>query len=544
MIMYYTLIITQFLAIAVLFGEIIYISLLRPSRFQMEMILLLISTLIMLIGYSVELFATTPESALSGAAVAYIGKPFALLMSLIFVSDYCGRHISKKITIPLSCFSALFPIIVFTNGTTLSHGHHLYYATVNFDINRVFSPLILTRGAFYIVYMIFLISMFASILVVILKSILSKKYRNAKKPLIYIGGMIVCTIAGYLIYLLGITQGYDTTMTGAALGALLLTIVFFKYNLFDMLTYAREHALQNVSTGLLVVNDNNHPVYTNTKIDELNKNGFSLDEMIALPDGKQIVEKLGRVFEIKKAPIEKSDMCYGKTIEIDDITIQHNYNIQLEHDVATRTKEIQDIQRSVLASFAGIVEARDNSTGTHIKRMSRYVELIARSLAKSGKYLDVLTEEYLTSLVDVAPLHDIGKLAIPDVILLKPAKLTNEEFEIMKTHSKEGARIIRECLEAVERPEYVNLAVNVANFHHEKWNGEGYPNHLKGSEIPICARIVAVADVYDAIRSERCYKPAMNKEDALKVILDGKGTHFDPDVVDAFVNVLSSIEAV
>ena len=139
-------------------------------------------------------------------------------------------------------------------------------------------------------------------------------------------------------------------------------------------------------------------------------------------------------------------------------------------------------------------------------------------------------------------MHDIGKIVIPDCILLKPGKLTPEEFDVIKTHTTEGARLIKECFAGVERPEYVEMAETVARSHHEKWNGTGYPEKLAGEEIPLPARIVAVADVYDALRSVRCYKLPMPAEEARSIILEGKGAHFDPDVVDAFMNIVDQVE--
>lgn len=539
----FVLLITQYLSIIALIVEIIYISSLKPSKYQCQMILILCSTLIMLFGYTFELNVTDARSAMIGVSVAYLGKPYVLLLSFLFVANYCDRPISKKISIASSIAVLIFPLILITNGFSKETGHMLYYTTVDINTDNLFSPLVLSRGPLYNLYIAYMVLMFVLILFYICRQFIITKSNNMRHQLFWFFLMYALTIAGYLVYITGLSNGYDTTMTGAALGTFCLTVIFFKYKLFDSLTTAKEHALYNASTGLLVFNENNKIVYSNAKADEYLKSAFSVDELISISNGENIINRKETVYEVQKSPIEKGESKYGSTIEIEDITTQYNYNSRLVAEVNARTKEIRSIQRSVIASFAGIVEARDQSTGEHIKRISSFVELIANSLLENGDYADTLTPGYITRLVEVAPLHDVGKISIPDAILMKPGRLTPEEFDVIKTHSSEGARILREILDGVERPDYVALACDVAKYHHEKWDGSGYPEKRKGDKIPLAARIVAVADVYDAIRSERCYKPAMEREAARQVIIDSSGTHFDPVIVSAFLRVFDNLEA-
>jgi len=541
----FSLVFTQYAAIVIILAEIVYIAYLKPSKYHVEMLILLVSTLIMLVGYSIELNAENVNTALMGASLSYIGKPFALLMSFIFITDYCSRPLPKAVTLPLCLISFVFPLIVFTNGVggAENAGHHLYYATVKFDAARRYSPMIVERGTLYPTYMVYLIALIALTVFYIVRELISTKTREKRSQLWLLFGVIAATLVGYLVYLSGITDGYDTTMTGAAIGTVFMTVVFFKYKLFDSLTLAKEQALHNASNGILVLNESNRPVYTNAKVDGyIANNRFTYDEFSGYPEGEHIVERDNSVYDVSASIITSSGVYYGKTVEISDITEKYRYNEQLEHDVAERTREIRNIQRSIVMSFAGIVEARDSSTGIHIKRMGRIVELVAQDMKKNGLYSDVITEEYLTCLAEVSALHDIGKLKIPDNVLLKPGKLTDEEFELMKTHAAEGAHIIDECLANVERPFYVAMARDVARHHHEKWNGTGYPDKLAGEEIPLCARIVAVADVYDALRSDRCYKPPFDIEQSRRIITDESGSHFDPAVVQAFLNVFPQIE--
>lgn len=198
-------------------------------------------------------------------------------------------------------------------------------------------------------------------------------------------------------------------------------------------------------------------------------------------------------------------------------------------------KQFSDMQFGIITMMADIVENRDDNTGGHIKRTAKYVELIAGELKKRGEYADILTDKYISDMIVAAPLHDIGKIHISDVILNKPGRLTDEEFAIMKTHTTAGEKLLIHAKEELGESGYLDMAVKMAAFHHEWWNGKGYPYNIEGEEIPLCARIMAVADVFDALTAKRCYKSAMPVEKAVSIIKEETGTHFDPVVAEAFL---------
>lgn len=202
------------------------------------------------------------------------------------------------------------------------------------------------------------------------------------------------------------------------------------------------------------------------------------------------------------------------------------------------------MQSSVIESFANMIEARDGITGQHVKHTSAYVRILIYGLKETGLYKDLLTDEYIATVIDVAPLHDIGKIAIMDQILKKNDRLTDEEFEAIKTHPQVGAVIAEDILRGVESDSYIKVAHDIILYHHEKWDGTGYPTGLKGNKIPLCARIMAVADVYDALRSKRSYKESFSKEKSRKIIAEGAGVHFDPDIVRVFQEHIDEIERV
>ena len=203
----------------------------------------------------------------------------------------------------------------------------------------------------------------------------------------------------------------------------------------------------------------------------------------------------------------------------------------------TTSMKIEKIQRGAVAALATVVEERDEDTGGHIIRSGDYVYGLIGKMKKVDKYSNI-SNEYFRNVVLAAPLHDIGKIKIPDVILNKPGKLTPEEYEIIKKHSNYGANIIKKTIYSVENKDYSDVAYNIAKYHHERYDGTGYPEQLKGEDIPLEARIMSLADVYDALISDRVYKKAYPKEQAISIILEGKGTQFDPVLTELFVEMV------
>ena len=185
----------------------------------------------------------------------------------------------------------------------------------------------------------------------------------------------------------------------------------------------------------------------------------------------------------------------------------------------------------VIEDLAAVIETRDESTGEHVARTKAYVGMIARWMQQEDKFRSVLTDDYIGEICNAAPLHDVGKIAVSDLILLKPGRLTEEEFKEIQTHTVKGGKMIRNIFSNLEGDKFLKTAEEIAVSHHEKWNGKGYPNGLKGEEIPLPARIMAVADVFDALVSERVYKAPMPPEEALSLIESESGSHFDPDIV-------------
>lgn len=208
------------------------------------------------------------------------------------------------------------------------------------------------------------------------------------------------------------------------------------------------------------------------------------------------------------------------------------------------SSELIQYHEEVIYAFADVIEGRDGSTGEHVKRTVAYVRLIVDALRENGIYADRLDNEYLDFLMRAAPMHDFGKIAVTDTVLQKPGRLTSDEYEIMKTHTVRGADMIKASLASLEEPGYITIAWQVARHHHERWDGSGYPDGLRGEEIPLCARVVAVADVFDAVSQDRCYRGAMSLDESFAIIEQGAGTQFDPLIAKVFLQLRDKVEAV
>lgn len=268
---------------------------------------------------------------------------------------------------------------------------------------------------------------------------------------------------------------------------------------------------------------------------ECNDSGCELDR-----DGAHYEGHINRFWYGNKAA--------GYFFELENVTDKYRYtrllatyNDNLKLEVEEKTAHINNMQSKILLGMANIVENRDGNTGGHIKRTSQVVEILIDTIKE--QHLLPLEESFCQAVIKAAPMHDLGKIRIDDKILRKPGRLTAEEFAIMQTHAAKSGELVESILEGVEDSYFVNIAKNIARHHHEKWNGSGYPDHLSEDAIPLEARIMAIADVYDALVSKRCYKEAMSFEQAYQVMMESMGNHFDPQMKDIFIKSRTKLEA-
>ena len=288
-----------------------------------------------------------------------------------------------------------------------------------------------------------------------------------------------------------------------------------------------------------ITEDDEYKVRILRLIDAFEQNGtesnrFQLGEMTCACDISPLTTRngkrnIGYLLDLRDATEEQRNY---------DI-IKH-YNESLNEEIQEKTRNIRDIQRKVVLGMADIIENRDSNTGGHVKRTSDIIHIIVDEIKRQGHLS--LTEEMSQDIVRAAPTHDLGKITIDSTILNKPGRLDAKEFEAMKTHSAKSGEMVRILLEGVEEAHFVQVAYNVARFHHERWDGRGYPEGLVGTMIPLEARIMAVADVYDALVSKRVYKEPMSYEKAAQIMQEGMGTQFDPNMHLVFLSCRSRLE--
>jgi len=223
-----------------------------------------------------------------------------------------------------------------------------------------------------------------------------------------------------------------------------------------------------------------------------------------------------------------------------ELEYRHNiekYNLHLEHQVRDKVREITSTQLAAIFAMSKLADSRDTDTGEHLERMREYCKILSLNLSATEKYSKVIDEKFVDDIYAASPLHDIGKVGIPDNVLLKAGKLTPEEWEIMKNHTNIGVQTLLEVDKQHPGDDFISMGIAIAGSHHEKWDGSGYPAGLTGAEIPLAARILALGDVYDALTSKRCYKSAFSHDRTKEIIVSSSESHFDPDIVCAFLEM-------
>lgn len=248
-----------------------------------------------------------------------------------------------------------------------------------------------------------------------------------------------------------------------------------------------------------------------------------------------ISSRMNNFLKDNAASIEPIEIESGDELEL----VAGSFN-RMAADINSYVKQISDMQMETIFSLAKLAQSRDDDTGKHLERVQQYCYVLAQKLSENSPYSEQIDDNFIKNIVNASILHDIGKVAISDLILLKPGKLTDEEFAEMKKHTSLGAQTLSEVHSKFGNNTFIEIGRLMANYHHERWDGRGYPQGLKGEEIPLSARIMAIADVYDAISTKRVYKDAFPQEKCIEIIKEGMGTQFDPVIVDAFLEVVDT----
>lgn len=556
--MYDLLLILQYIGIIGLFFEILYVSRQHGSRLQTILVILLYSLLFNIVGYTLEMEAKTQELAMQSVKMTYIGKPFVVFTMYVFVMEYCGVSIKKSRRNFFYAICVAIAGLVYTNEY-----HHLFYSSVSYTNDGLFPHLVLKHGIFYNLYSVILLYYFVGMVYVCVRKYRQNDSEIIRKQVSVLMVMVLFSCGCLVLFLFNLTNGYDTTALAYIVAVFLFERLMRKYKLFDTLTLAKEEAVEHMSNGLIVVNVYGDMVYSNDEADRVllyirkhgNKGIEYLEELAnnskymfvdecSQGDGNKHADSEKCVYELTMHEIFRNENSYGKILLITEITDSYYYTERLQNELKKKTREVISIQRDIIGSFASMIEARDGITGLHIKNTANLVKVLVNVMKNNPKYSGIITDEYAQMTAAAAHLHDIGKIAIPDRILQKEGKLTDEEFAIMKTHPVEGAKILENTIKGLESDAYYQIAYDMVLYHHEKYDGSGYPTGISGKNIPLTARIMAVADVYDALRSKRHYKDGFSKEKSMAIMEESKGTHFDADIVTIFLEHIDEMEAV
>ena len=527
------------------------------------------------IGYIPLYLSENVNEALLGNKIVYIGGCFLSLLCMLAMSSMFSIRLPRWVVVCAVGFS------LFIYFAALSAGHTDFFYK-SFDVENVdgVNEIHKVYGPLHKLFYVMLISHAIASIVMIVYSFV-KKNEVSIRTLVLFSVIELVSIMTYFLQ-----KVFDSPVELQPVSYLLFQFVsLIIINRAELYNVGRSQAsavINKEENGFMLIDKNMRYIGSNKTL----RNFFPELKLLRVDSPIEVDEKAGKGYKDMKDimpyvmnrisafrrhddqnltaehVVERGDHIYRMTVEnlkvrnkmygyqiffFDETkerqytNLLRKYNDELEIEVDKKTEHIQEIQDKMVLGLATMVEGRDASTGGHIRRTSTVVGFLIDEMKKDK--LEGLDEEFCRCVIKAAPMHDIGKIAVDDVILRKPGRFTPEEFEIMKTHAAKGAVLVHDILKDVEEPRFQEIAENVAHYHHERWDGSGYPDGLKGEEIPLEARIMAIADVYDALVSKRCYKEKMSFEQAYNIIEEGMGKHFDERLNKYFISSRATLES-
>lgn len=522
--------------------------------------LLSVSVVIVNLGFLLISGAKTLEAALVGNQVVYLAAPLLMLFMVAVISNLCRVYIPSLVKALGMCVC----FVLFLCATTVGEVDW-YYKSVELVQSGGTSFLYKEYGPLHILYPVYIVGMLLYGMGIVVYALRRKKRVS---HFVSVGSLCLLILSS-AVYLgerrLGLEVELMPVVYVVGFGGILLMLN--RVVTYDVAGISRESIEESQEYGFVVCDGKCRfsgaderaklwfPELTELNIDYVIRDCgtdflIQVKKWVLERDTQEVVyfEREGRIIEARHS-VPKEHGGGLHCIRLRDDTQQQNYlklveryNDQLEEQVQEKTARLVEVQNDIIVSMASIVENRDNNTGGHIRRTSDVVRIFVGYLRETG-YSSVLTRENAERIIKAAPLHDFGKIAIPDSVLNKPGKFTPEEYEIMKKHAEKGAEIVARILQNSDNLQFKKIAVNVAHYHHEKWNGTGYPCGLAEKEIPLEARIMALADVFDALVSKRVYKDQFSYDKAFSIIEESSGSHFDPELCHRFLKCRPRIEA-
>ncbi len=566
---------------------VIYVMIWR-KHFDLNITVIFILVPIVNLGYYLYANSADKYAAMNAYKIIYIGSCFLPFFVTMCVLNLCEIEVPRPLRFFAFLINTTLYVFVLTVGKTPYFlksltVHHNVFGT---EIKKEYGPV---HTAFLVVIILYVA---IEIVAIVYSSIRKSQISNTILRRLFFP--VIVTLLGYL----------GNKLIGTKIEVVPFTYIFAQimyisiarrmslYKVSDMVV---DSMVQTGETGFISIDFDHHYLGSNETAREILPGlvDLSIDQDITrVPWMENTVGHWIHHFEedetkthlyVKKDKIEKvyktgqeklddvtgveeSDYTYivrtqylyegnrkiGYQIFLTDdtknqkyVALLDKYKTELEAEVKQKTQHIVEMHDNLILSMATMVESRDNSTGGHIKRTSECVRIIIGEMRADAEspFADRLTDEFCEDIIKAAPMHDLGKVAVDDKILRKPGRFTDEEYEIMKTHAAEGARIVHEILKDTDNESFKIVAENVAHYHHERMDGSGYPEHLEGDKIPLEARIMAIADVYDALVSKRVYKESMSFEQADKIMMESMGKHFDKQLEKYYISARPKLEA-
>ncbi len=521
------------------------------------------------LGYLMSASADSLEGALRAQQIIYIGGCFLQYFILLSILNLCKIEMKKWVR------PALFLICAILYASVLTVGYlDIFYTKVTFDIVNGLPVLTKEYGGMHTLFNINLIVFFLAGLITIAYSYV-KKNKQVPRRILHL--LVLPDVICVFSFFIGrkIIPAVDPVPLGFVLAEFIYLLIAYRFNLYNVSDTAIDSFIKEQDVGYISFDFNYRYLGSNDVAKELvpELEDILIDESFGYKPGQRKIRHFLDSF--KKDPLNncfvytvhgasedpEDDRIYNTNVNYlydgnkrrgyiitfrDDtanrryIKLLDTYNDKLKQEVDDKTRHIVDMHDNLIMSLAMMVESRDNSTGGHIKRTSEGVKLLIDEISKEGSLK--LSEEFCQDVIKAAPMHDLGKISVDDAVLRKPGRFTDEEYKEMKRHAAEGARVIHEILKQTDDESFKTVAENVAHYHHERWDGSGYPEGLKREQIPVEARIMAVADVYDALVSKRVYKEAFDLAKADSIIMEGMGTQFDPSLKSAYEKARPRLE--
>ena len=513
--------------------------------------------------------ATTLESALNAYKYTVIGGCFLQMIFMFTAFSLCRIHLNRW----LKLFFMLVSTLVFLSALTIGK-KDWYYKNAYLEQNGSSYVLVKEYGVMHSVFYILVCVYFIMSLGAIIYAFLRKNQISRKILVLLFLPELVCMLS----FFGGRRAFSQIELLPAAyiFVQMMYLAIVYRISLYDVTETAVETMAESGSAGFVTFDLDRCYLGSNETAKEIFPELNDLTVDLSLRNNQKLWELFSpRLDAFESHPensaenqfhYEKDDKIYSCSIEWlsggkhkrgyqifieDDTTDQayikllDGYNSDLKNEVEAKTANLVEMHNNLVLSMATMIESRDNSTGGHIRRTSEGVRLLINAMKSLPEPPEgyPMNEEFCRNLIKAAPMHDLGKIAVDDDILRKPGRFTPEEFEIMKTHAAEGARIVHEILKATDDRSFHVIAENVAHYHHERWDGSGYPDKLKGEKIPPEARIMAIADVYDALVSKRVYKDSMSFEKANNIIMESMGSQFDPALEPVYLAAKPELEA-